>query len=219
MNPETASHRSAAATANSSKAPPHDSARSAHDAHVESVFERLVGHQATSQDRAQLHRVRESLGLCPNDALWDVLIALQYYHSLYERFPGMIRDAACQLLTECKNESDRNIAHAKQQVQETLQQRGNATIAEVAQAAVAAHASLEKTIQQSARRIALASGFAARWPWMLGGTVVIAAALIFTGTVALGYGRQQGYASGYTAGYTVAMQPQQPATAPPRRGR
>ena len=217
----TASHPSSA-TADPSKTPPRDSARSAQDAHLESAFERLLGHQATPEDRARLHRVRESLGLCPNDALWDVLIALQYYYALYERFPEMIRDAARQLLTECKTESDRHIAHAKQQVQETLQRRGDATLAEVAQAAVAAHASLEKTIQQSARRIALASGFAARWPWMLGGTVIIAAALIFTGTVALGYGRQQGYASGYTAGYTVAMQPmqsQQPATTPPRRGR
>ena len=74
----TASHASSAATADPSKMPPRDSARSAQDAHLESAFERLLGHQATPEDRARLHRVRESLGLCPNDALWDVLIALQY---------------------------------------------------------------------------------------------------------------------------------------------
>lgn len=75
----TASHSSSAATADTAKTPPpHDSARSAQDAHLESAFERLLGHQATPEDRARLHRVRESLGLCPNDALWDVLIALQY---------------------------------------------------------------------------------------------------------------------------------------------
>ena len=185
----------------------------------ESAFQQIVGRLPNGEERARFDALRSTLRLRDDDAVWTLFVALDYYLDLYKRFPAMIRDAACQLLTECKTESDRNIAHAKQQVHETLQQRGNATIAEVAQAAVAAHASLEKTIQQSARRIALASGCAARWPWMLGGTVIIATALIFTGAVFMGYGRQQGYASGYTAGYTVAMQPQQPATTPPRRGR
>ena len=188
----------------------------------ESAFQQIVGRLPNGEERARFDALRSALRLRDDDAVWTLFVALDYYMDLYARFPEMIRDAARQLLTECKNESDRNIAHAQQQVHEVLQRRGDATLAEVAQAAVAAHASLEKTIQQSARRIALASGFAARWPWMLGGTVIIAAALIFTGTVALGYGRQQGYASGYTAGYTVAMQPmqsQQPATTPPRRGR
>ncbi|MCB1796832.1 MAG: hypothetical protein KDJ70_20890 [Candidatus Competibacteraceae bacterium] len=215
MSPETASRQPAAATADTPKTPPHDSARPARDPHLESAFERLIGHQATPQDRARLHQVRDSLGLYPNDALWDVLIALQYYYSLYERFPAMIRGAARELLTECKNESDRHIAHAKQQVQH----RTDAAAVEVAQAAVAAHASLEKTLQQSARRIALAAGFATRWPWVLGSAAAMAMALILTGAVALGFGRQQGYAAGYTAGVAVAMQPQRTPTAPLGRGR
>lgn len=216
MSPETASRQPAAATADTPKTPPHDSVRPARDSHLESAFERLIGHQATPQDRARLHQVRDSLGLYPNDALWDVLIALQYYYSLYERFPAMIRGAARELLTDCKNESDRHIAHAKQQVQH----RADAAAVEVAQAAVAAHASLEKTLQQSARRIALAAGFATRWPWVLGSAVAMAMALILTGAVALGFGRQQGYTAGYTAGVAVAMQPQRPSdrlTVPPSR--
>jgi hypothetical protein len=211
MSPETVS----CSPADISKTSPHDAAQPGRDPHLDSAFERLIGHQATPQDRARLHRVRDSLGLHPNDALWEVLIALQYYYSLYERFPAMIRGAARELLIECKNESDRHIAHAKQQVQ----QRTDAAAVEVAQAAVAAHASLEKTIQQSARQVALAAGFATRWPWVLGGAVAMAAALILTGTIALGFGRQQGYAAGYTAGFAVAMQPQQSSTAPSARGR
>ena len=159
MSPETAS----CSPADTSKTSPHDTAQPGRDPHLESAFERLIGYQATPRDRARLHRVRDSLGLHPNDALWEVLIALQYYYSLYERFPAMIRGAARELLIECKNESDRHIAQAKQQVQ-----HGTDAAAEVAQAAVAAHASLEKTIQQSARLIALAAGFATRWPWVLG---------------------------------------------------
>ncbi len=209
MSPETAS----CSPADTSKTSPHDAAQPGRDPHLDSAFERLIGHQATPQDRARLHQVRDSLGLHSNDALWEVLIALQYYYSLYERFPAMIRGAARELLIECKNESDRHIAHAKQQVQ----QRTDAAAVEVAQAAVAAHASLEKTIQQSARRIALAAGFATRWPWVLGSAVAMAAALILTGAVALGFGRQQGYTAGYRAGVAVAMQPQQSSAPSARR--
>ncbi len=211
MNPETAS----CSPADISKTSPHDAAQPGRDPHLDSAFERLVGHQATPRDRARLHRVRDSLGLHPNDALWEVLIALQYYYSLYERFPAMIRGAARELLIECKNESDQNIAQAKQQVQ----QRTGLAAVEVAQAAVAAHASLEKTLQQAARRIALAAGFATRWPWVLGGAAAMALVVILAGTIALGFGRQQGYAAGYTAGFAVAMQPQRPSTAPSARGR
>ena len=211
MSPETAS----CSPADTSKTSPHDAAQPGRDPHLDSAFERLIGYQATLRDRARLHRVRDSLGLHPNDALWEVLIALQYYYSLYERFPAMIRGAARELLIECKNERDQNIAQAKQQVQ----QRTGLAAVEVAQAAVAAHASLEKTIQQSARRIALAAGFAARWPWMLGGAAAMALVVILAGTIALGFGRQQGYAAGYTAGFAVAMQPQRPSIAPSARGR
>ncbi len=211
MNPETAS----CSPADISKTSPHDAAQPGRDPHLDSAFERLIGRQATPRDRARLHRVRDSLGLHPNDALWEVLIALQYYYSLYERFPAMIRGAARELLIECKNESDQNIAQAKQQVQ----QRTDVAAVEVAQAAVAAHASLEKTIQQAARRIALAAGFATRWPWVLGGAAAMALVVILAGTIALGFGRQQGYAAGYTAGFAVAMQPQQSSTAPSARGR
>ncbi len=211
MNPETAS----CSPADISKTSPHDAAQPGRDPHLDSAFERLIGRQATPRDRARLHRVRDSLGLHPNDALWEVLIALQYYYSLYERFPAMIRGAARELLIECKNESDQNIAQAKQQVQ----QRTGLAAVEVAQAAVAAHASLEKTLQQAARRIALAAGFATRWPWVLGGAAAMALVVILAGTIALGFGRQQGYAAGYTAGFAVAMQPQRPSTAPSARGR
>lgn len=219
MSDETAARQPPIVTADTLKTSPHDPARPGRDSHLENAFERLLGHQATPQERAQLSHVRDSLGLNHNDALWDVLIALQYYYSLYERFPAMIRGAAHELLTECKRESVQNIAHAKQQVQHTLQHQAGIAAIEVAQAAVAAQTSLEKTIQQSARRIALAAGFAARWPWVLGSVTAVALALILTGAVALSFGRQQGYAAGYTEGYAVAMHPQQTSTVPLARGR
>ena len=130
----------------------------------ESAFQQVVGRLPNGAERARFDAIRNALRLRDDDAVWTLFVALEYYLNLYERFPAMIRGAARELLIECKNESDQNIAQAKQQVQ----QRTDVAAVEVAQAAVAAHASLEKTIQQAARRIALAAGFATRWPWVLG---------------------------------------------------
>ncbi|MFZ1643466.1 MAG: hypothetical protein WAV07_18960, partial [Candidatus Contendobacter sp.] len=73
---------------------------------LETAFERLLGRQPSEQDRARLHHIRDTLGLGTSDALWLVLIALQYYYSLYERFPPLIRAAAGEVLVEFKTETD-----------------------------------------------------------------------------------------------------------------
>ena len=58
------------------------------DQDLDSAFERLVGDQPTDRDRATLYRVRDLLGISPNDALWSVLFALpvSYTHlDVYKR--------------------------------------------------------------------------------------------------------------------------------------
>ena len=57
-----------------------------------------MGDRPSAEDRAMLYRVRDSLGIGPNDAIWTLLFAFQHYHSLYARFPPMIRAAAGELL-------------------------------------------------------------------------------------------------------------------------
>jgi hypothetical protein len=67
------------------------------DGNLDRAFERLVGDRPSAEDRAMLYRVRDSLGIGPNDAIWTLLFAFQHYHSLYARFPKMIRAAAVSL--------------------------------------------------------------------------------------------------------------------------
>lgn len=56
-----------------------------------------MGDRPSAEDRAMLYRVRDSLGIGSNDAIWTLLFAFQHYHSLYARFPKMIRAAAVSL--------------------------------------------------------------------------------------------------------------------------
>jgi hypothetical protein len=54
----------------------------------------LVGHQPTDQDKQNLYRIRDATKLKPTDAVWQLLIAYQYYQKLYEQFPARIAAAA-----------------------------------------------------------------------------------------------------------------------------
>jgi hypothetical protein len=194
------------------------------DGNLDRAFERLVGDRPSAEDRAMLYRVRDSLGIGPNDAIWTLLFAFQHYHSLYARCPTRIRAAAGELLVECKTRTDEALADAKNHLWNAAREQTNVALLEVAQSGEAAKARLERAIQQAARRIALRAGLAARWPWVFGGAAVMALALLLTGAVALGFGRQQGYHLGFVEGQRTATaappdRPPDRPPSPPGRGR
>ena len=57
---------------------------------LENAFQQLTGRTPTDADRERLYRAKNALGLPDNDALWLLLIALDYYQSLYEKIPSQI---------------------------------------------------------------------------------------------------------------------------------
>jgi hypothetical protein len=73
---------------------------------LDDSFAKLLGTQPTDKDRQDLYRVRDALGLKSNDALWLVLMALQYHQSQYETFPARIEAAARGTLQKFENAAD-----------------------------------------------------------------------------------------------------------------
>ena len=57
---------------------------------LETAFQKLTGRAPTDADRERLYRVKDALRLPNNDALWSLLIALDYHQSLYEQIPSRI---------------------------------------------------------------------------------------------------------------------------------
>ena len=55
---------------------------------LDDSFGQLLGRQPTDQERQSLYRVRDALKLTTADAVWLLLMALQHYETLCERFPG-----------------------------------------------------------------------------------------------------------------------------------
>lgn len=60
---------------------------------LKSAFEQLIDRCPTDQDIQRLFKVKEALGLDSNDAIWTVLLALEYYRTLYEEIPDQIQRA------------------------------------------------------------------------------------------------------------------------------
>lgn len=52
---------------------------------LETAFTQLLGRKATPQEIAELHRVRNVLHLQDNDALWLILLSLDYYRHEIEK--------------------------------------------------------------------------------------------------------------------------------------
>ncbi len=61
---------------------------------IDSAFHRLLGRAPTHEEKVRLYKVEDALGLDPNDSLWLVLMALDYYVCLYREIPKQLAGAA-----------------------------------------------------------------------------------------------------------------------------
>ncbi|MDE2579095.1 MAG: hypothetical protein KGL46_09840 [Hyphomicrobiales bacterium] len=120
------------------------------DAPIPEKFERLLGRATTATEREQLHHVQSVLGLRDNDALWLVLMALQYYESLYRQFPKAIGAEAARVLGETKTAADAIIRSSAEQ----------------------ARADLAKAVASVARDVARETARKSAVQWMIVGMVV-----------------------------------------------
>ena len=57
----------------------------------EAAFEVLMGRRPNEDERQRLTKVRNALGIRSSDAIWEVMIALDYHLQLYTAIPDKIR--------------------------------------------------------------------------------------------------------------------------------
>ena len=57
---------------------------------LETRFQKLIGKTPDAAQVAELVRVRDALGLRPDDDLWLILFALSHYQGLYKKIPEEI---------------------------------------------------------------------------------------------------------------------------------
>ena len=65
-------------------------------------FAHLFGRAATATEKERLHHLQKSLGFRDDDAIWSILMALQYYDSLYSQYPKAIGAEASRIFGDVK---------------------------------------------------------------------------------------------------------------------
>lgn len=145
---------------------------------LEDSFAKLLGRQPTDAERHQLYQVRDALALKNNDALWLILMALQYHQTMYTRFPDLIKQAAVETLRQFQQTADATLASTKE----------------------SAKAELAKAISATARDVARLTAAKQAATWI--SACLLTCCLVFG---AFGwYVHQDAYAAGYDKGYARA---------------
>ncbi len=144
---------------------------------LDDSFAKLLGRQPSDVERQNLYRVRDALSLKNNDALWLVLMALQYYQDQYEKFPQAIAQAAKDTLINFKVTAD----------------------ATVKASAEAAKADLAQAVATSAKKVAhhVAGKQKAQWIAACAAIVSLCLGGVFW------YGHSTAYEAGKRYGYGV----------------
>lgn len=87
---------------------------------MKDAFETLVGRPMSDAERQKLLKVRDALGIRDNDALWSLIIALEYYRSYHERIPAKLGAALDEALVKTKEVADSVIAASSQEALKKL---------------------------------------------------------------------------------------------------
>jgi hypothetical protein len=149
---------------------------------VENAFAVLWERQPTDKERQRLMRGRDAVGIKDNDALWTLLMVLEHYEILYERFPALIAKAASDVTDNARAAAE----------------------AELKAAAARTRAELAKSVAQTAHDIAGRVASATRSKWFLIGVAVACGAFLGIGASMFRVGVKVGESSGRQDGYSKA---------------
>jgi len=138
---------------------------------LEETFAEVVGRPMSDTERQRLERIRDALKVQDNDALWAIVIALEFYDSLYRRYPE-----------ELAAETSKAIAGARQAF-------ASAATAEAARVSAVLSKEVARTSVDLARKMA-ERGVAMPWVAAAGAALVLFGALcVSAGAVLAGSAR------------------------------
>jgi hypothetical protein len=99
---------------------------------LDDSFSKLLGRQPDDEEKQTLYRVRDALGLKNNDALWLVLMALEYYKSQYNLFPALIARTTASTLKQIKETAETTIQASAEETKKHLADAVAKTAKEIA---------------------------------------------------------------------------------------
>jgi hypothetical protein len=76
---------------------------------LENTFEVLLERKPSDKERQMLYKKKDALKIKENDAIWSILVVLDYYNSLYEEIPEKIEQSISNILVSAQKTAEKNI--------------------------------------------------------------------------------------------------------------
>ncbi len=83
-------------------------------------FEQLLERELSPEDKVRLLRIKDILGIDNNDALWDLLIAMDYQRIYYEELPKKIEQSTASILENISLAAKHEVALAQASLAESV---------------------------------------------------------------------------------------------------
>ena len=99
---------------------------------VEEAFARVVGRQASDEERTRLYRLRDALGLRDNDAFWSIVMALEHYDSFFRAYPEKLAEETARAIESARAAFAVAAEKEAAQVERVLSQRVAETSVQIA---------------------------------------------------------------------------------------
>lgn len=83
-------------------------------------LESLLGRPLSVEEKERLRRIKDTLHIADNDAMWDILTAMEYQRKYYEELPEKITLAAAEIFKELSVAAENEVALAQSRLAEAV---------------------------------------------------------------------------------------------------
>lgn len=90
------------------------------DAHKIDRLERLLNRPLSQEEKDRLQRIKDTLRIADNDALWDIIIAMDYQRNYYDLLPEKISSMTEEILNGLSEAAQKEISIAQSRLAESV---------------------------------------------------------------------------------------------------
>ena len=90
------------------------------DANKLDRLERLLNRALSAEEKERLRRIKDTLEISDNDALWDVITAMEYQRTYYEELPDRIAKTASEIFAGLSQAAEKEVALAQGRLTECV---------------------------------------------------------------------------------------------------
>lgn len=85
-----------------------------------SHFETLLGRELSAEEKDRLRRIKDTLQIADNDALWDVIVAMEYQRTYYEELPERISKKTMEIFDGLSQAVEQEVTLAQSRLAESV---------------------------------------------------------------------------------------------------